>query len=152
MKTQIGGPAWLVVAGALVGFGACSKDKPHQSTGATTAPIAPQATSPAPRPEAAPATPLAKDTARNASRLAVTVDGQGYHPPTLAAPAGQRVQLVFTRTTEQTCGKEVVFPSLEIRQALPLNQPVTVDVTVPATGTLAFTCGMNMFRGSIVPQ
>jgi plastocyanin domain-containing protein len=82
-------------------------------------------------------------------RAAVTVDGDGYHPATLHAPAGKALKIVFTRTTDRTCGTEVVFPSLNIRRDLPLNRPVEVTVT-PASGTVAFTCGMSMYRGSIV--
>lgn len=82
-------------------------------------------------------------------RAAVTVDGEGYHPAKLHAPAGKALKIVFTRTTDQTCGHDVVFPSLNIRKNLPLNQPVEVSIT-PAAGTTAFTCGMGMYQGSIM--
>ena len=55
-----------------------------------------------------------------------------------------------TRTTDEGCGQELVFPSLGIKKALPLNQPIAIDVTMPASGKLAFTCGMDMMRGTIV--
>jgi len=84
--------------------------------------------------------------------VAITVDATGYHPPSVTAPAGQRAQLVFTRTSDEGCGQQLVFPSLDLRRDLPLNEAVTVDVLVPASGTLAFTCGMNMLEGSIVAQ
>jgi plastocyanin domain-containing protein len=82
----------------------------------------------------------------------VKVGADGYHPSEAKAKAGQPVRLLFTRTTDEGCGQELVFPSLNIRKPLPLNEPVAVDVTMPASGKLAFTCGMDMFRGSIVAE
>ena len=80
----------------------------------------------------------------------VAVDGSGYHPSETKAPAGKPVRLEFTRTSDEGCGQQLVFPSLNIKKDLPLNQPVAVDVTMPASGKVAFTCGMDMYRGSIV--
>lgn len=80
----------------------------------------------------------------------VAVDGSGYHPSEAKAPAGKPVRLEFTRTSDEGCGQQLVFPSLNIKKDLPLNQPVAVDVTMPASGKVAFTCGMDMYRGSIV--
>jgi plastocyanin domain-containing protein len=82
-------------------------------------------------------------------RVTVTVDGDGYHPAQIQAEAGKPLHITFRRTTDRTCGQVVVFPALNIRRDLPLNQDVTVEVT-PQAGTLAFTCGMDMYRGSIV--
>lgn len=84
--------------------------------------------------------------------IAIMVDGEGYHPASVKAPAGKKAKLVFTRTTDKTCGTEVVFPSLGIKKELPLNQPTTVEVDMPASGQLAFACGMDMLKGSIVVQ
>ena len=85
-------------------------------------------------------------------RIAVTVDGQGYHPSTFSFPAGRPATIVFTRTSDDGCGQQLVFPSLNIRRDLPLNEPVEVTVPPPTSGSIAFTCGMNMYRGSIVAQ
>ncbi|MBI5512196.1 MAG: cupredoxin domain-containing protein [Deltaproteobacteria bacterium] len=86
------------------------------------------------------------------ARVPVEVDGEGYHPARIKAPAGARLTLVFRRTTDETCGQQVQFPSLNVRHDLPLNQPVEVAVTVPASGSLGFTCGMNMYQGSVLVQ
>ena len=82
--------------------------------------------------------------------IKVAVDATGYHPSEAKAQAGKPVRLEFTRTTDEGCGQELVFPSLSIKKDLPLNQPVAVDVTMPASGKLAFTCGMDMFRGTLL--
>ncbi len=88
----------------------------------------------------------------SAASLSITVDGSGYHPANLSAPAGQPVRLTITRTSDDGCGQQIIFPSLNIRRDLPLKRAVTVDFTMPASGSVAFTCGMDMLRGSIVAQ
>jgi plastocyanin domain-containing protein len=82
--------------------------------------------------------------------ISITVDAVGYKPAEARAPAGKPVRLTFTRTTEDGCGEEIVIPSAGVKQKLPVNQPVTIDVTMPSSGKLAFMCGMDMMRGSIV--
>lgn len=84
--------------------------------------------------------------------LSVTVDATGYHPGSVSAPAGLPVHLTITRTSDEGCGQQIVFPTLNIRRDLPLNRAVIVDFSMPASGSVAFTCGMDMLRGSIVAQ
>lgn len=104
------------------------------------------------RQDPAPATPGAPAASNAAAgRVSITVDGRGYHPASVTVPAGRPATLVFTRTSDEGCGQQVVFPSLNIRRDLPLGQPVEVTITPPA-GTLAFTCGMGMYQGSVVAQ
>lgn len=80
----------------------------------------------------------------------IRVDASGYHPAEASAPPGQPLRLVFTRTTDEGCGQQLVFPDLDIRRDLPLNEQVAVDLTMPTTGAVHFTCGMAMYEGSIV--
>lgn len=84
-------------------------------------------------------------------RVAVTVSDRGFQPTEASVRAGQPVTVVFTRTSDNECGTQVIFPTLNIRRDLPLNQPVEVTFT-PTAGTITFTCGMNMLRGSIVAR
>lgn len=114
----------LLLAGALVFLGACGKGG---SADAQT--------------EGGPET-----------RIAVQVDAQGYHPSQSSAPAGKPVRLVFTRTADEGCGQQLVFPKLGIQKDLPLNQQVAVDITMPASGSVEFTCNMNMYKGSVIAQ
>lgn len=104
-----------------------------------------------PAPTPPPAAPTTATVAAQ-GRVAVTVDGEGYHPATINAPAGAAVTLVFTRTTDETCGQQLVFPDQNIRRDLPLNTAVEVPLTVPASGRVRFTCGMNMYQGAVVVQ
>lgn len=91
-------------------------------------------------------------TAPANGRVEVAVDDQGYHPSTVRAPAGSPLTLVFRRADALNCGEKLRFPSLGIERDLPVGQSVEVAVTTPASGALAFTCGMNMYRGSVVVQ
>jgi cobalt-zinc-cadmium efflux system membrane fusion protein len=88
----------------------------------------------------------------NVARARVLVTEKGYEPASVTLPGGAHAEVTFIRTTDQTCGTEVVFPSLNIRRPLPLNQPVTIDIAVPTSGTVAFQCGMNMLKGSVIAQ
>ena len=85
-------------------------------------------------------------------RMTITVDDQGYHPATIRAAAGRALTLVFHRTDALNCGDKVRFPTLNIERDLPVGTDVAVAVNAPASGELAFTCGMNMYRGSVVVQ
>ena len=80
----------------------------------------------------------------------VTVTEQGYAPDRATVCAGTPVRITFTRVTDKTCGTEITIPSLNIRRALPLNQPVDMEFTPQRTGDVAFACGMRMLHGMIV--
>ncbi len=74
---------------------------------------------------------------------------EGYKPDTIPGKPGEKLKLVFTRTVEGECLSELKTPDNKLVQ-LPMHEPVEVAVTVPATGSLTFTCGMTMFEGRIV--
>lgn len=81
----------------------------------------------------------------------VSVTSDGFNPPSVTLTAGQR-KIIFIRKSDETCGTEVVFPSLKIEKKLPLNEPVTVELPAEAKGELSFSCGMNMLKGKVVVQ
>ena len=81
----------------------------------------------------------------------VTVTAGDFQPSTLTMKAGVPARVTFRRTAESSCATEVVFPSLKIRRALPLNEPVEVRFT-PTAGEMAFVCGMDMVRGTVVAR
>ena len=80
------------------------------------------------------------------------VSEQGYEPAKVMLRAGTPARITFVRTTDKTCGTEVVFPSLNIKRALPLNEPVVIEFTPATSGDIAFACGMNMLHGTVVVQ
>ena len=73
---------------------------------------------------------------------------QGFQPAEVSVKRGGPVRLTFVRTTDNTCAKEIVVPSLEIRRPLPLNEPVVVEFTPREAATVEFTCGSNSSRRS----
>jgi len=81
--------------------------------------------------------------------IAVRVTASGFVPERIEATAGRTVKLRFTRTSRDSCGKQVLFPSLGVTRDLPLDKSVEVDLVAPK-GELAFTCGMHMLKGSVV--
>jgi plastocyanin domain-containing protein len=82
----------------------------------------------------------------------IVVNEQGYEPTRITLRAGVPARLTFLRTTDKTCGTEVVFPSLNIKRALPLNEAVVIEMTPDKTGEIAFACGMKMLHGTLVVQ
>jgi plastocyanin domain-containing protein len=91
-----------------------------------------------------------REAAPPGARTVAIEVGRAYTPSEVNAAPGEALHLVFTRTTDEGCGQQLVFPDLEIRRDLPLDEPVAIDVTAPASGRLAFTCGMDMYRGAVV--
>jgi plastocyanin domain-containing protein len=46
----------------------------------------------------------------------------------------------------------VFIPAFNIKRARPLKQAVMVEFTPQKTGDVEFTCGMRMFKGTVVVQ
>jgi len=95
--------------------------------------------------------PAGGATASPAAQTAkVSVTEKGFEPDAVQLRAGVPARITFTRTTDKTCATEVVFPSTGIKRALPLNTPVVIEFTPGKTGSIAFVCGMNMLKGTVV--
>lgn len=88
---------------------------------------------------------------QNTDAVRVTVTEKGFEPGRISVSGAQPVRITFVRTTDNTCAKEIVVPAHNIRRALPLNEPVVVELP-QKRGEVAFACGMNMLRGAIVVQ
>jgi plastocyanin domain-containing protein len=98
---------------------------------------------------AAPAKP-AKATAKKADRtLELTVTEDGFTPAEVKAKAGETVKLVVTRKVERTCATDIVSKDLGVNQALPLDKPVTVNLTPKKAGEYRFACAMDMIAGTL---
>ncbi len=83
----------------------------------------------------------------------VVADEHGFTPSSLTLPkgaVGSKATLTFTRTSDETCARDIVFPDLSIKKPLPLNTPVLVEVPTDAAKTLTFQCGMAMYKSSVV--
>jgi plastocyanin domain-containing protein len=82
-------------------------------------------------------------------RVAIEANKEGYKPDRIGGKPGEKLTLVFTRTADSACIAQLTKPDKTIID-LPMNTPVEVAVTVPATGEVGFACGMDMFRGAVV--
>lgn len=80
----------------------------------------------------------------------VTAGEDGFKPSSVTFAKGSAGKLVFTRTTDDTCATEVVFPELDIKKDLPKGKPVTVDIPTDKAQKLTFQCGMGMYKSSVV--
>jgi membrane fusion protein, copper/silver efflux system len=85
---------------------------------------------------------------RAARSVSIEVTGE-YTPDVVPAAPGEKLKLVFTRTRDVRCTREVVFPTLGISKELPVGKPVAIEVTAPASGDLPFQCGMEMVTGAV---
>lgn len=119
--------------GATLALAACSKKK-EAAPAETAAPTALTGAASAPT---------------GVRTVAIQAGTEGYVPDTIPGAPGEKLVLVFTRTVEGDCLSELRTPEGQL-VALPMNKPVEVAITVPATGSLTFTCGMKMFEGKIV--
>lgn len=86
------------------------------------------------------------------ARVEVLVDAGGYTPAEIQAPPKTKITLAFKRTTEQGCGQELVIKTMELEKDLPLDEVVEIEVEVPESGELGFACGMDMYKGKVVPK
>jgi plastocyanin len=81
--------------------------------------------------------------------VVVTANDEGFVPSKIPAVAGETLTLRFTRTVDQECVAQVMFPEQNIKKDLPLNQPVDITIHAEKAGTIPFMCGMKMVKGSI---
>ena len=88
--------------------------------------------------------------APQAGVIPVTVSEAGFKPDTITLKKGETATLRFTRTTDETCATKVVFPEIKLEKDLPLNTPVDVPIDTKEQRTLAFQCGMGMYKSKVV--
>jgi plastocyanin domain-containing protein len=105
-----------------------------------------------PAPAPAPAAKPVASVEVKGRRVDVTAGANGFQPSTVTVKQGEPTTVVFTRTTDETCATEVVFPEIKLKKDLPLNQQVAVELPVDTSRTLAFQCGMGMFKSKVVIQ
>lgn len=123
-------------AAVLVASGACKKDGGGDKAPAKAAPVTAPAT----------AGTVGPDGVR---KVPVEAGSNGYVPERIVGKAGEKLDLVFTRTADSECISQLKTPDGKTVD-LPLGKAVDVAITVPPTGELAFACGMDMFHGAIV--
>ena len=110
-----------------------------------------KADAPAPATEKSPEKPTAAPSAAG-KQIPITIGEDGFAPNEVKIAKGEQATLIFTRTTDKTCAKDVDFPELKVTKALPLNQPVAVVVPSGEPRTLTFQCGMGMYKSKVIVQ
>jgi len=106
-----------------------------------------------PEPPPAPAKAPEKASVPAAGKqVAIAVGEDGFAPNEVKIAKGEETSLVFTRTSDKTCAKDVEFPELKVKKELPLNQPVAVMVPSGEARTITFQCGMGMYKSKVVIQ
>lgn len=93
---------------------------------------------------------LSKPESVGIQRATIVVGATGYQPASVRLQRGIPAQLTFIRKVEQTCGRDIVIPDYAINRSLPLDTPVVVEFTPTTSGRFKFTCGMDMFHGSLI--
>lgn len=100
--------------------------------------------------KAAPKADPAPVVAGDRGAIPITVDGDGFKPSSVKFKKGAPATLIFTRTSDDTCATEVVFPQLDIKKELPKGTPVTITIPTDKEQTLTFQCGMGMYKSSVI--
>jgi len=95
---------------------------------------------------------LSKPQAQRAASgvIDVVVDAGVYAPARIEVVAGKSVTLRFLRKDPSPCAEKVLFDDLGIAADLPIDQPVELTITPKQPGEYAFTCQMQMYRGTLV--
>ena len=95
---------------------------------------------------------LSKPKAQRAlgDTIDIVVDAGVYTPGRIEVVAGRPIRLRFLRKDASPCAEKVLFDDLGIAADLPLGQPVEITVTPKQAGEYAFTCQMQMYRGTLV--
>jgi Uncharacterized protein conserved in bacteria len=87
---------------------------------------------------------------RKTQTVRVTLAEGRYEPESFRLKRGILAYITFLRTSDRNCGEEIVIPKYGIHRNLPVNKPVTVRFIPRESGSFAFSCGMDMIRGTII--
>ncbi len=85
----------------------------------------------------------------NQQVIEIKSTADGFEPNKIDVSSQTPVILKVTRTSDQTCGTEIVIKDKKINQKLPLNETVTIDLGTLKKGTVEFACAMNMIKGTL---
>lgn len=85
--------------------------------------------------------------------ITVNVQDTGYIPSHIKLKAGVPAKIIFDQHGTTSCAWDVKSPDLGIALTeLPKEKKTEVTFTPAKSGTFAFTCGMDMLRGSIIVE
>ncbi|WP_036488068.1 cupredoxin domain-containing protein [Myxosarcina sp. GI1] len=87
-------------------------------------------------------------TQKGIQEVEIVVDG-GYEPSLVEVEAGRKVRLNFLRRDRSSCLEKVLLPDFHIARDLTIDRVTPIEFTPTQPGEYPFTCGMNMYRGTI---
>ena len=96
------------------------------------------------------ALPITAHAAPKERRIELTVTEKGFTPTPVEVKKGEPLLLVVTRKTNRTCAKELVVPELNLKAALPLDQPVELRLTPGQSGELKYGCAMGQMVSGVL--
>ena len=96
------------------------------------------------------AAPAQKAPAKAPQKVLITLPMDYKDKPAATVKAGQPVALTFYLKSEAGCGDTVVLPAAKWKKTLKVGEKATVIYTPTKSGPLAFQCGMNMMKGSLL--
>jgi plastocyanin domain-containing protein len=82
----------------------------------------------------------------------LSVTEKGFEPDKISVKPGTHVILKVTRKTDSTCATQIKISEKKIKQDLPLNKEVSIDIGTLEKGKIGFACGMDMVSGFIVVE
>lgn len=94
-------------------------------------------------------TAAAAPTART---IETKVTDKGFEPSRIEVKKGEPLHFVVTRKTEATCAKALAIPDANLQKDLPLDKPVTFDLTPSKSAQVTYVCGMGIISGSLIVQ
>ena len=83
-------------------------------------------------------------------QVEIKVTDKGYEPTPITVKKGEPLRLRITRTTEETCAKDIILPDYGIEKELPMNKPVDVEFTPTKGGKLKYGCSMGMMIAGVL--
>lgn len=82
--------------------------------------------------------------------IEILVEDGVYSPARIEVSANKKFTLRFIRKDASPCAEKVLFEGIDKNLVLPLGQPVEIELSLPTSGEFAFTCEMQMYRGSLL--
>jgi plastocyanin domain-containing protein len=74
----------------------------------------------------------------------------GYKPDVVYVKENTKTTLTFLRKENNACLEEIVIPDFGVKEYLPMDKPVAIEITPIHKGEYDIHCGMNMFHGKII--
>lgn len=82
----------------------------------------------------------------------IEVTSNGFVPAEIKLARGEPVTLVVTRSTDDTCARDIVIPAWGVKQRLPLGESVVIELTPSIRESVRFACGMDGISGLLVVE